>query len=239
MNQISTLLSLGLLSCSLVLQVQQSAPKPDQTTPAQKATDATVPPAADATSQMPQTTQSADQTAGAAAPAGQEPAPVTDLDPDYTLGTDDGIMVHVWKEPTISGPLVIRPDGKVSLPLIGDLKAAGLTPMALAEEITTELKKFINDPSVVVTVTAVNSRKIYFTGEIARGGAIPLTRSMSMLQAIAAAGGLSPYANQKKIYILRTVKGKTTKIPFDYKKALKTGDEQGVVLTSGDTIVVP
>jgi polysaccharide export outer membrane protein len=219
------LLSLGLLSCSLALYGQQSAPKPD--------TSAQTP----VLSPAPTPDQSATQT-GAPVPAA-EPAPVQDLDPNYILGADDNIMVHVWKEPTISGPLVIRPDGRISLPLVGDLPAAGMTPMALGAEIAENLKKFINDPSVTVTVTAVNSKRIFFIGEVNRSGPISMTREMTMLQAISAAGGLSPYANQRKIYILRGEKGKQQKIPFDYKKALKQGNQQGVVLSPGDTIVVP
>jgi len=168
-----------------------------------------------------------------------EPAAITDLDPNYILGTDDAIMVHVWKEPTISGQLVIRPDGRISLPLVGDMPASGMTPMALATEIQDGLKKFINDPSVTVTVTAVNSRKIFFIGEVVRSGPVPMTRSMTMLQAISAAGGLTPYANKKKIYILRGEKGNQQKIPFDYSKALKEGNQQGVELKPGDTVVVP
>jgi len=215
MKYAATLLSLALFSSSPSLYAQQGVPKPNGAAAVQ-----------------------------APAPAGTmeasaEAAPVQDLDPNYILGTDDGITVHVWKEPTISGPLTIRPDGRISLPLVGDLRAAGLTPMALATEIADGLKKFINDPSVTVTVTAVNSRKIFFIGEVLRSGPVPMTREMTMLQAISAAGGLTPYANKHKIYILRGEKGKQLKIPFDYTKALKQGNDQGVVLLPGDTIVVP
>jgi polysaccharide export outer membrane protein len=216
MNYTATLFSLVLLAGSPSLYAQQGVPKPDAAAPAP---------------------------AGASAPAGTpaaaEPTPVQDLDPNYILGTDDAIMVHVWKEPTISGPLTIRPDGRISLPLVGDLAAAGMTPMALAGEIADNLKKFINDPSVTVTVTAVNSRKVFFIGEVMHSGAIPLTRDLTMLQAISAAGGLTPYANKRKIYILRGEKGKQVKIPFNYTQALKEGNQQGVVLLPGDTIVVP
>jgi polysaccharide export outer membrane protein len=223
MKYTETLLSLVLLSGSPSLYAQAGVPKPDAATP----------PTAPAT-------PSASQATAAAAPdAAAEPAGVQDLDPNYILGTDDAIVVHVWKEPTISGPLTIRPDGRISLPLVGDLPASGLTPMALAAEIADNLKKFINDPSVTVTVTAVNSKKIFFIGEVLHSGAVPLTRNLTMLQAISAAGGLSPYANKKKIYILRGDKGKQVKIPFDYNKALKEGNDQGVVLLPGDTIVVP
>lgn len=179
------------------------------------------------------------QAAAAAPSVAGEPAPLPDIDPNYILGADDAIMVHVWKEPTISGPLVIRPDGRISLPLVGDVPAAGMTPMALSLQIQEGLKKFINNPSVTVTVTAVNSRKLFFIGEVIRSGPVPLTRSMTMLQAISAAGGLTPYANKKKIYILRGEKGNQVKIPFNYTKALKEGNQQGVELKPGDTIVVP
>lgn len=213
-----TLMSLGLTLTPLSGFAQTAVEKPDM--PAQVA----IAPAG--------------ATASAPAVMG-EPAALPDVDPNYILGTDDAIMVHVWKEPTISGPLVIRPDGRISLPLVGDVPAAGMTPMALAMEIQDGLKKFINNPSVTVTVTAVNSRKLFFIGEVIRPGPVPLTRSMTMLQAISATGGLTPYANKKKIYILRGEKGKQVKIPFNYTKALKEGNQQGVELKPGDTIVVP
>jgi len=216
MKYAATLLSLALFASSPSLYAQHGVPKPDVAAPSSTAAAAL---------------------AGGAQPAA-EPAPVQDLDPNYILGTDDGITVHVWKEPTISGPLVIRPDGRISLPLVGDLSAAGMTPMALASEITDNLKKFINDPSVTVTVTAVNSRKIFFIGEVARPGPVPLTREMTMLQAISAVGGLTAFANKHKITILRTQKGKQVTILFDYTKALKQGNQQGVVLLPGDTIWV-
>ncbi len=227
MKYLLTLLSLCFLSCSVGSFSQEPTPKP-----VAPATTSPSPALSQAAAE-----QAAGQTAAAAAAA--EPAPVQDLDPNYVLGSDDAIMVHVWKEPTISGPLVVRPDGRISLPLVGDLPASGMTPMALGAEIADSLKKFINDPSVTVTVTAVNSKRIFFIGEVNRSGPVSMTREMTMLQAISAAGGLSPYANQRKIYILRGEKGKQVKIPFDYKKALKEGNQQGVVLAPGDTIVVP
>jgi polysaccharide export outer membrane protein len=167
-----------------------------------------------------------------------DPAPA-DIEPNYILGETDTIVVNVWKEPSLTGGLTIRPDGRISLPLIGDLPAAGLTPMALASEIASHLKKFMNDPTVTVTVTSSNSRRITFIGEVSHPGPLPLVRNMTMLQAIAAAGGVTPYANKKKIYILRGEQGKQQRIPFDYNKAVKKGDMQGVAPQSGDTVVVP
>ncbi len=178
----------------------------------------------------PVTTPSA-QVAGTPAPAA--------VSPDYVIGPGDSLAISVWKEPTYPVTLPVRPDGMISLPLVGDLPAAPLTPMQLGSQITQKLKQFITDPLVTVTVLGVNSKRIYLIGEVGKVGPMPLTPDVTPLQAIATAGGLTPYANAKHIYILRTVAGKQQKIPFDYKKALKDGNMQGVTLVSGDTIVVP
>jgi polysaccharide export outer membrane protein len=183
----------------------------------------------------------------AAAPAipvaqNQPPSPSTTPVPvpaSYVLGAEDIILVSVWKEPSLTGGLTIRPDGMISLPLLGDVPAAGLTPMMLGEEIARRLKKYITDPLVTVTVTGVNSKHIFLLGEIAHIGPLALTPDMNILQAISTAGGLTPYANSKHIYILRGPQGKQQKIRFDYKKAVKNGDMQGIVLMPGDTIYVP
>jgi polysaccharide biosynthesis/export protein len=161
------------------------------------------------------------------------------LDPTYVIGPDDSIMVTVWKEPTLSGNLPVRPDGMISITLLGDVPAAGRTPMVLAAELTERLKKFVNDPTVTVSVLAVNSKRVFMAGEIGRVGPLALTSDMNPLQAILASGGLSPYASKTKIYILRTIQGKQKKLIFNYKKAIKDGDMQGITLLPGDTIVVP
>ena len=158
---------------------------------------------------------------------------------NYIIGPDDSVQVTVWKETNLSGSLLVRPDGKISLPLVSDIPAAGLTPMQLAADITERLKKFITDPVVEVTVLAVNSKHVFLMGEVMRVGPMAIVPGMSVLQAIATAGGLTPYANKKHIYILRGEPGKQQKISFDYTKALKKGDMQGVSLVPGDTIVVP
>jgi polysaccharide export outer membrane protein len=157
----------------------------------------------------------------------------------YIIGPEDALQITVWKEPTLSGTFPVRPDGMISLVLVGDLPAAGRTPMQLSDEITTKLKKYLQDPSVTVLVMAVNSQRIYMMGEVGHVGPIALAAGMSPLQAIAAAGGLSPFANSKKIYILRTEAGKQQKIPFNYKLALKGDSTQEIKLQPGDTIVVP
>jgi polysaccharide export outer membrane protein len=126
----------------------------------------------------------------------------------------------------------------ISLNLVGDVRAAGLTPMALSADITQRLKKYIQDPVVTVVVLGVNSQRIFTVGEVNRVGPLMMTPGMTTLQAIVSAGGLTQFANSKRIYILRTVAGKQEKIPFNYKQALK-GENQGVPLLPGDTIVVP
>lgn len=180
------------------------------------------------------------------APATQPaPPPVPDatpggpVSPGYVIGPQDVIQITVWKEPNLSQSLTVRPDGMISLPLLGDVNASGLTPTLLGTDLSTRLKKYINDPLVTVTVVTVNSKRIFLLGEVGHVGGMAFTPDMTPLQAIAAAGGLSPYANAKHIYILRNENGKQKKIFYDYKKAIKSGNEQGIVLAPGDTIVVP
>jgi polysaccharide export outer membrane protein len=170
------------------------------------------------------------------------PAPRSNLggaiDPDrYVIGAEDSLQITVWKEPTLSGTIPVRPDGMISLVLVGD-PAAGMTPMALSADIGQRLKKYIQDPVVTVVVLGGNSQRVFTVGEVNKVGPIMMTPGMTPLQAIVTAGGLTQFANSKRIYILRTVGGKQQKIPFNYKQALK-GDNQGVSLIPGDTIVVP
>jgi polysaccharide biosynthesis/export protein len=162
------------------------------------------------------------------------PGPVA-VSSSYVIGAADSVQVNVWKEPNLSAKLPVRPDGKISLPLVGDIPAAGLTPTQLADDITTRLKQYVTNPVVNVDVLEVNSKRVFLIGEIMHTGPIAITPGMTVLQAIAAGGGVTPYANKKHIYILRG----SAKIPFDYTKALKKGDMQGVSLVPSDTIVVP
>jgi polysaccharide export outer membrane protein len=187
------------------------------------------------------TTQpAAAQPAASQAPASNQGKAVVMVDNStYIIGADDGLQVTVWKEPSLSGTFPVRPDGMISLVLVGDVPAAGLTPMQLGTNITERLKKFIQDPSVSVVVTAVNSQRIFMIGEVGHVGPLGLTPGMTPLQAIAAAGGLSTFANSKHIYILRGPQGKQVKIPFNYKLALKGDSKQLIALEPGDTIVVP
>jgi len=166
-----------------------------------------------------------------------EPASVASE--DYVIGANDMLHVSVWKEPDLTQSLPVRPDGKISLPLLNDVMAAGLTPTQLADSITTKLKKYIADPRVTVVVTAMNSQKIYLLGEVLHPGPTPLQPNMSVLQALASAG-FSQFANTKGIYILRSENGKQQKIPVHYRELLKgEGINQSIILKPGDTIVVP
>ena len=157
----------------------------------------------------------------------------------YVIASGDTIQIAVWKEPGLSGSLPVRPDGMISIALIGDLPAAGFTPMTLSTEIGSRLKKYITDPNVTVTVLSVHAKQVYVLGEVQHVGPVSFTTGMTPLQVIATAGGLTPYANGKKTYILHGDAGRQQKIPFDYKKAIRDGNEQGISLSPGDTIVVP
>ena len=159
---------------------------------------------------------------------------------EYRIGPQDVIRIDVWKEPDVSRSIPVRPDGKISMPLLNDVQAAGLTSLELAASIRDGLSKYITNPQVTVTVSEINSRRIYVSGEVIRQGAQNLLPNMTVLQAISAAGGLTQFARAKKIYLVRTVDGKQVTLPFDYKGAL-TGKhpETNVVLQPGDMIVVP
>jgi polysaccharide export outer membrane protein len=157
----------------------------------------------------------------------------------YIIGASDVLNISVWKEPTFSGSLLVRPDGMISMPLLGDLQASGLTPLQLADQIAAKLKKFVQDPNVSVVVSQIHSKVVYLLGEVAKKGPIDMTPGMTLLQAIASSGGLTDYANTRKIYILRDEAGKHERIPVNYKEALKGDSALDLVLKPGDTIVVP
>jgi polysaccharide export outer membrane protein len=166
-------------------------------------------------------------------------ASTADAPSDYVIGADDSLHVSVWKEPDMTATLPVRPDGKISLPLLNDVPAAGMTPMQLAQSITERLKKYIADPRVTVVVVAMNSRRVFVTGEVVHPGAMALLPHMTMLQALSSAG-FTQFASLKKIYLLRTENGRQTKLPFNYKEVVKGKDpEQNILLRPGDTIVVP
>lgn len=171
--------------------------------------------------------------------ASTTPTPVA-VDPNtYVIGAEDALHVAVWKENDLTATIPVRPDGMISLPLLNDVQAAGLTPMQLAASITEKLKKYVSDPRVTVVVTAMNSRRVYVLGEVLHTGPMALTPNMTILQALAQAG-FSQFANTKGIYVLRVENGKQQKLAFNYKQAIKGESmEQNIVLKPGDTIVVP
>jgi polysaccharide export outer membrane protein len=171
-------------------------------------------------------------------PAAKQTVAVTD--PGYKIGPQDVLRIDVWKEAEISRSVPVRPDGKISLPLLNDVQAEGLTAMELANNISEGLKKFINSPQVTVSISEINSRRIYVTGEVTRPGAFPLLPSMNVLQALTSAGGFTQFARTKKIYVLRMEGGRQVKHPFNYNDVVKGKSEQdNILLQSGDTIVVP
>jgi polysaccharide export outer membrane protein len=159
--------------------------------------------------------------------------------PEYVIGPEDALHIAVWKEADLTASLPVRPDGKISLPLLDDVQAAGLTPKQLADSITEKLKKYLADPRVTVVVTQINSKRIYLVGEVMHVGATPMLPNMTVLQALSSAG-LNQFANTKRIYVLRTANGKQQKLPVNYRKLVKGEQiEQNYLLQPGDTIVVP
>jgi len=160
---------------------------------------------------------------------------------DYIIGPADVLAITVWKDVDLTKTVPVRPDGKISLPLIGELQVSGLTAAAAQQLLTQKLKEFISDPQVAVIVQEVKSRTYSVLGKVTKPGAYALDKPTRVLEAIAVAGGFLDFAKQSKIYIMRPAGGGTTEtLPFDYKKVIKGHNpEQNVELKSGDTIVVP
>jgi polysaccharide export outer membrane protein len=148
--------------------------------------------------------------------------------------------INVWKEPDVSRVVPVRPDGRISLPLINDVQAAGLAPQQLAGMVTEKLRKYFNEPQVTVIVTAINSQRVFVVGEVLRAGAFPLIPGMTVLQALSSAGGFTTFADVKKIHVMRLRDGKHVELPFNYRDVLR-GDnpDQNIKLEPGDTVVVP
>ncbi len=160
---------------------------------------------------------------------------------DYLIGSGDTLQISVWKEPEASVPaVVVRPDGRITMPLIKEVAVAGLTPKQAEGVITAGIGKFISDPNVTVVVASINSKKIYLIGAVKKEGTLPYTYGMTIMQALSEAGGLNDYAKRKKIYILRTENGREYRLDFNYEEVIKGEKmDQNVVLLPGDTVVVP
>jgi len=167
-------------------------------------------------------------------------APKPNDDPNYVIGSEDVLTIDVWKEPEISRSVPVRRDGKISLPLLDDVVAAGLTPTQLSSEIVDRLHKIIVNPKVTVIVTQMSSQRIYILGQVTRGGAYPLVPDMTALQALSIAGGFTPFANLKKIYVMRNENGQDKTFQINYKEVVAGHKpEENIHLKAGDTIVVP
>jgi polysaccharide biosynthesis/export protein len=162
-------------------------------------------------------------------------------DDSFVIGNDDVLAINVWKEPDISRSIPVRSDGKISLPLVGEVQAAGRTPLKLEEEIAGKLRSYIEEPEVTVIVQQINSEKFNILGQVVRPGSYPLTNSATVLDAIALAGGFRDFAKQKSIYVLRqNPTGGESRIPCNYKMIVKgKNPEQNIKIQPRDTVVVP
>ncbi len=162
-------------------------------------------------------------------------------DDTFVIGNDDVLAINVWKEPDISRSIPVRSDGKISLPLVGEVQAAGQTPLKLEVEIASRLKNYISEPEVTVIVQQINSQKFNILGQVNHPGTFVIANSPTVLDAIALAGGFRDFAKQKSIYILRqNADGTQTRIPFNYKEVVKgQNPAQNIKIQPRDTIVVP
>ena len=159
---------------------------------------------------------------------------------EYRIDVGDALEINVWKEPEMTRPVVVRLDGRISLPLIGDVIAAGSTPMELAKTLEKKIGEIIEEPSVTVILTASNSRVYYMVGNINSPGAYPIIAPVNLLQAIAKAGGLGEWADKDEIIIVRRSSGKDEMLSFNYEKFVKGKDlSQNIMIQYGDTIIVP
>lgn len=158
------------------------------------------------------------------------------VDPNkYLIGTEDILTIQTWREPDFSRTVGVRPDGKITMPLVGDIQAAGLTPQALTDDLTTRIGKFVQDPKVSVTVVQVLSKKYYIDGQVGRPGAYPLVTPTKVLEALSMAGGFREFANETHVTILRG----TTPHKFNYKEVIRGKNlEQNIYLENGDHIIV-
>jgi polysaccharide biosynthesis/export protein len=175
-----------------------------------------------------------------AKPAAVAAVPDVVVPPGFVIGAEDVLTIVYWKDKDMTTDAQVRPDGRIALPLLNDVHAAGLTPEQLREKLTEESKKYMEDPNITVVVRQINSRKVFITGEVNKPGPYPLTSQTSVMQLLAMAGGLREYANSKKIVIMRTENGKQISLMFNYKDVIAGKNlKQNVELKPGDTVVVP
>jgi polysaccharide export outer membrane protein len=228
---------LAIVAGSVSFAAQQQPSQPPST-----ARPPTTPPTAPTTTPTttPGATAPAGTATGTAVPAAVMAAPGVNMPPEYTIGADDVLSVIFWRDKELTSDVTVRPDGKISLPLLNDVQASGLTPAQLKDRIVEESKKYVEDPNVTVVVKDIKSRKVFITGEVRKPGPYPLTGTTTVLQMISIAGGLADFAKPEKITIVRTENGKPVSFRFNYKEVLDGKKlAQNIELRPGDTIVIP
>jgi len=211
-------------------QASQTRPAQSPKTPATKPAPTTAPVAQPPTATAP----TAAPTPAATVPTGVAPPP------GYVIGSDDQLSIVFWREKDLSTDTTVRPDGKISIPLLNDVEATGLTPEQLRARIFEAAGKFVEDPTVTVVVKQINSRKVFITGQVPKPGPYYLGAPTTVLQLLAMAGGINEYADSEHIAILRTINGKATSLTFNYKDVSKRKNlQQNIELMPGDTVIVP
>ena len=177
---------------------------------------------------------------GSGVASAQAPPPVENPAASYIIGPDDVLSVLFWRDKDMSVDVVVRPDGKISLPLVNDIQAGGLTPGQLRDNVNTIARRFLEEPSVTVVVKQINSRKLFITGQVEKPGPYPMSGTTTVLQLISMAGGLKEFTDGKRILIMRTKDGKQTGRMFNYREVTSGKHlEQNIELQPGDTVVVP
>ncbi len=173
----------------------------------------------------------------AADPSGKVQGAVAADSDQYVIGPEDLLLIYVWKEESITKTVPVRIDGKISLPLINEIQAAGLTPLQLKEALTEKLKGFIENPTVTVTVMEANSFKVFLSGEVKKPGVYAIRSEITLLKLIIMAGGFTEWADQKRILVITKENGKEKRLTVNYKKIIE-GEEPDIVIKSGDTVIV-
>jgi polysaccharide biosynthesis/export protein len=203
------------------LHAQEAGAKPAQTAPA------------------PSPAKPASPVASPAKPPVALPAG-TAVPPDYVIGADDILTIVFWREKDLSSDVVVRPDGRISIPVLQDIHAAGLTPEQLRDSLTKTAERFVEDPNVTVIVKEINSRRVFITGQVAKPGPYNVTSPMTVVQLIAFAGGLLEYADGKNVRVMRTENGSPMSYRFNYKEVREGKNlKQNIQLQPGDTVIVP
>jgi polysaccharide biosynthesis/export protein len=186
------------------------------------------------------------ETTANSAPMGRAPGAVSlpgnrSVSDDYLIGAGDSLQISVWKEPDASVPsVVVRPDGRITVPLIKEVEVAGLTPRQAEKTITEGLSKFMTDPNVTVVLAAINSKRIYVIGAVKKEGTLPYSYGITVMQALSESGGLTDYARRRKIYILRSENSREYRLDFNYEEVVRgERPEQNIVLQPGDTVIIP